>query len=85
VMVGAEILGRTLAMLGDQALPLRVEHLLVHVALLRDIRGKISRLPVLINELLLLILMDIQDRLRRKDISLLTPVLAKLRLWREVA
>jgi hypothetical protein len=84
-MVGAEILGCTLAMLGEQALSLRVKHLLVHVALLRDILGKISRLPVLINELLLLILMDIQDRLRSKDIRLLTPVLAKLRLWREVA
>jgi hypothetical protein len=79
-MVGAEILGRTLAMLGEQALSLRVKHLLVNVALLRDILGKISRLSVLINELLLLILMDIQDRLRRKDIRLLTPVLAKLRL-----
>jgi hypothetical protein len=79
-MVGAEILGRALAMLGEDAWSLRVEHLLVHVALLRDILRKISRLPVLINELLLLILMDIQDRLRRKDIRLLTTVLAKLRL-----
>jgi hypothetical protein len=79
-MVGAEILGCPLAMLGEQAWTLRVEHLLVHFALLRDILGKISRLPVLINELLLLILMDIQDRLRRKDIRLLTPVLAKLGL-----
>jgi hypothetical protein len=79
-MVGAEILGRTLARLAEDALSLRVKHLLVHVALLRYIRGKISRLPVLINELLLLILMDIQDRLRSKDIRLLTPVLAKLRL-----
>jgi hypothetical protein len=80
VTVGAEILGCTLAMLGEQALSLREKHLLVNVALLRDILGKISRLPVLINELLLLILMDIQDRLRSKDIRLLTPVLAKLRL-----
>jgi hypothetical protein len=82
MLMGADclILRRPLAVLTDNALSLRVKHLLVHVALLRDIRRQISRLPVLSNELLLLIGMDIQSRLRRKDIRRLTPVLAKLRL-----
>jgi hypothetical protein len=34
VKVGAEILGCPLAMLGEQALPLRVKHMLIHIALL---------------------------------------------------
>lgn len=82
MMMGADclILRRPLAVLTDHDLSLRENHLLVHVPFLRDIRRQISRLPVLSNELLLLIGMDIQSRLRRKDIRRLTPVLAKLRL-----
>jgi hypothetical protein len=65
-------------MMTYHAMSLRVRHLMDYAALLRDIRGEISRLPVLSNELLLLEGMDIQSRLRRKDIRRLTPDLAKL-------
>jgi hypothetical protein len=65
-------------MMTDHAMSLRVRHLMDDAALLRDIRGEISRLPVLSNELLLLEGMDIQSRLRCKDIRRLTPDLAKL-------
>ena len=74
------ILWRPLPMMADHAMSLRVRHLGDHAALLRYIRGEISRLPVLGNELLLLEGMDIHSRLRRKDIRRLTTVLAKLRL-----
>ena len=75
------MLRRPLAMLANNTLPLIVRHLLEHIALLRDIRGQIGRrLPVWSNVLMLLIVMDIQSRLRRKDIRRLTPVLNKLRL-----
>ena len=75
------MLRRPLPMLANNTLSLIVRHLLEHIALLRDIRGQISRrLPVWSNVLMLLIVMDIQSRLRRKDIRRLTPVLNKLRL-----
>lgn len=62
------ILRCPLAMMTEHAMSLRVRYLLDHAALLRDIRGEVSRLPILSNELLLLKGMDIHSRLRRKDI-----------------